>query len=212
MKLTLLCGSAMLVALAVPALAAEPSGGQSGAAANAKYLGSRACMPCHRTAAQGNMYNLWLQSQHAAAYDTLASARAREVGHRAGVANPQSDEKCLRCHVTAFGVPAARKHSRFKQEEGVGCEACHGAGELYKTKRVMCRLTAGEIAPASVGLTTPNEQVCVTCHNSQSPTWPGSFDYQEMVRKIAHPIPAARKQKIRTEGCGGAGAEAEEEG
>lgn len=212
----LLFGFVML-ALTAPVFAQGPQGGARGApgaaasAANAKYVGARACRACHRTAAQGNMYTIWERSQHAHAYDTLASARAREVGARVGVADPQNDAKCLECHVTAYGVPAARKHARFNQSEGVGCEACHGAGELYKVKRTMCGLVAGQIEPASVGLLKPNEQTCTRCHNQRSPTWPGSFNYQESLRKIAHPLPAARKQKIEQEGCGGAAAEGEGE-
>jgi hypothetical protein len=208
--------AAVAMALVAPTFAVgqtPPSGQAQGGArnvANAKYVGVRACRACHRTEAQGSMFTIWERSKHAHAYDTLASARAREVGARLGVTNPQTDGKCLVCHVTAYGVPPARKHLRFEQSEGVGCEACHGAGELYKTKRTMCQITAGQVDPASVGLVVPNERTCVRCHNDKSPTWPGSFNYEQMQRQIAHPIPAARKQKDKTEGCGAAGAAAGE--
>ena len=40
----------------------------------------------------------------------------------------------------------------------------------------------------SMGMALPTEDVCRKCHNSKSPTFK-SFDYDEAVKKIAHPDP-----------------------
>ena len=169
--------------------------------ARAKYLSARGCKPCHNTTSQGRMYKIWEASAHAAAYDTLGTPRGIQVGSEHGVTDPQNDEKCLRCHATASGVPDARRSRRVSESNGVTCESCHGAGQYYKAKKVMCRITAGTVDPASVAMIAADEATCVRCHNDQSPTWPGSFNYEEMAAKIAHPLPAARKQKITDEGC-----------
>jgi hypothetical protein len=63
----------------------------------------------------------------------------------------------------------------------------------------MVALTTGEIEPASVGLVIPDEKTCKTCHNEESPTFAG-FEYEEMVKKIAHPIPDAKKAEYKTGG------------
>ena len=189
-------------AVAAPALGDELPTAER--LANAKYFGYRACRPCHMSRAQGQMFKIWQGTEHAKAYDTLATPRALAVAREHGVESPQTDEKCLRCHASAAGLPDARKHSRFTVDEGVSCESCHGPGEFYKNKNTMCQVVAGIIDRAAVGMTAPTEEVCVRCHNSQSPTWPGSFNYAESVAKISHPLPAARRQKIQDEGCAAA--------
>jgi hypothetical protein len=187
------------LALAGIALAGDPPTAEQ--LAGAKYLGSRGCRPCHMSRAQGRMAKIWSDSPHAAAYDTLGTPRGLEVAQANGVGNPQTDDKCLRCHATAFGVEDSRRARRFGLEDGVSCESCHGPGQYYKKRGIMCQIVAGTLEGASVGLLAPDEEACVQCHNDQSPTWPGSFNFEEMLAKIAHPIPAARKQKITDEGC-----------
>jgi hypothetical protein len=40
------------------------------------------------------------------------------------------------------------------------------------------------------GLIIPDEALCRSCHNEESPTFKG-FNYEEYLAKIAHPVPAA---------------------
>jgi len=189
------------VGLAASAFAQDvdlPTGEQ---VANAKYVGARSCRACHNSVKQGRMYAMWQESKHSKAYELLATPEAMEVAQREGVENPQTHAKCLSCHVTAHNVPAERKHRRFSQEEGVGCESCHGPGEFYRKKAIMCLLTVGRIEPDAVGLVNPTEAVCVTCHNANSPTHAGEFNFEESVQQIAHPLPPERRQKVEEEGC-----------
>ncbi len=158
-----------------------------------RYVGVAKCKMCHRKAEQGEQYTIWSKTKHAKAYENLATPKAKELAKKAGVADPQKDGKCLKCHVTAYGVDPQYLGKKYKMEDGVGCESCHGAGGDYAKKSIMKKLTAGEITPESVGLTfPPDEKVCVKCHNDESPVFKG-FNFEEAKKKIAHPIPEARK-------------------
>ncbi len=163
------------------------------------YVGSAKCSMCHKTAAQGEQFPKWQASPHAKAYETLASAEAKEIGAKVGVDDPQKSDTCLRCHVTGHGKDASLFGEKYAVTDGVGCESCHGAGADYIKKATMEGLTSGTIEPASVGLTIPDEKTCVTCHNDKSPTFKG-FDFAKYSEKIAHPIPADRKAKYKTSG------------
>jgi hypothetical protein len=77
---------------------------------------------------------------------------------------------------------------KYKKEDGVSCESCHGAGGDYWTKQVMTDITAKKIDGATVGLVKPDEATCKKCHNEESPTFAG-FNFEEMSKKIAHPMP-----------------------
>ena len=51
-------------------------------------------------------------------------------------------------------------------------------------------LDDGSIDGATMGLWTPNEEVCKTCHNEKCPT-AKEFNYEERVKEFSHPYPAA---------------------
>jgi len=111
-----------------------------------------------------------------------------EVARKRGVEKPHEDPNCLRCHTIGYDAPAELRGKRFDLSEGVGCEACHGAGGDYYKSRIMRGLRSGIIEPASVGLIIPDEETCKKCHNEESPT-ATEFNFDKMWAKIAHPIP-----------------------
>lgn len=152
------------------------------------YVGSANCRMCHNKEVSGKQYELWQNSPHVKAYETLANEQSQAIAAEMGIADPQQADECLRCHVTAHGVPAERLGRRFSIEEGVGCESCHGPGSAYNKLPAKRRLMAGEIEPASIGLWEINEALCLECHNEESPTYKG-FDYEEALQAIAHPYP-----------------------
>lgn len=154
------------------------------------YEGAASCKKCHLTQKSGAAYKIWQGTKHAQAYQTLASPAALEIGKKLGIAEPQKSEKCLQCHVTAFGVDANRLGAKFSIEEGVGCEACHGPGSEYDAKTVMEGITNGSVKAASVGLIKPTEKDCVKCHNEKSPSYK-PFNFEKMAKEIAHPRPKA---------------------
>lgn len=151
-----------------------------------KYIGVKKCSMCHKSDAKGNQYGQWLSTKHAKAYETLGTDAAKETAQKAGVTvNPQEAPKCLKCHTTAFGVDAGLLDSSFSKEDGVQCEACHGAGSDYMAMSVM----QDKAKSVENGLIEPSADVCVKCHNEESPNFKG-FNFDEYYPKIAHPRPS----------------------
>jgi len=157
-------------------------------AAKPQYIGVQSCAKiCHKTAKQGQQLKIWEGSKHATAYVTLATPAAKEIAAKMKIADPQKADECLVCHTTAHGVAAELKGAKFSHEEGVGCEACHGPGSLYKKRTVM----KNREKAIAAGLVIPDKDACLACHNEKSPTYK-AFDYDARMKDIAHAKPAAK--------------------
>ncbi len=143
-------------------------------AQNYDYIGAPKCKMCHNKVDKGEQYNKWAKSPHANAYKTLASPKALEIAKAKGIANPQKDQKCLKCHTTPT----------LAAEEGVSCESCHGAGSAYKSAAIM----KSHEQSVKNGLIVPDKKLCVKCHNPESPTYK-SFDFASFSKKIEHNVP-----------------------
>lgn len=166
-----------------------------------KYLGSRACKNCHQHEKSGAQYQKWLKLKHAKAYKTLKTPEAIEVAAKRGVTNPHKSAKCLKCHVTAYGVDRKRLARKFKESDGVQCESCHGPGETHRKARIAAAMKAEggpgvpdvpvSVSPGEI-VAHVEETVCVKCHNSESPNFEG-FDFEKYKEKIAHPDPRKTK-------------------
>jgi hypothetical protein len=173
-------------------LALQDSPAQEKAAASEfQYGGVITCKPCHLTPKSGAQFKIWSASPHAKAYETLKTPAAKEAAKKMGIDDPATSDKCLKCHVTAHGVDAKLKGAKLTLEEGVSCEACHGPGSAYKGQKLMKDIYDGKVDGAKYGLIEPTEEVCVKCHNKESPTFKG-FNYKEDAAKIAHPVPKAK--------------------
>ncbi len=155
-----------------------------------EFIGVEKCKMCHKKPEQGEQYTKWMEGPHSKAYTTLASDKAKEIAKKMKIEDPQKADACLKCHATAHGVDAKLLGTKYKIEDGVGCESCHGAGGDYYKMTTMKAISAGEIEPASVGLIIPDEKLCVSCHNEESPTYK-EFVFKDRVKQIAHPIPKA---------------------
>jgi hypothetical protein len=153
-----------------------------------KYVGVKNCKMCHSSKKSGEAYKIWEASAHAKAYLTLASEESKAIAKKMSIDDPQKSDQCLSCHTTGHGQAASKFEKTYTQEEGVSCEACHGAGSAYNTMKIMKQITAGDVKGADYGLLQPNEANCKTCHNEKSPTFKG-FDFNEYVAMIAHPTP-----------------------
>jgi Cytochrome c554 and c-prime len=150
------------------------------------YIGADKCKMCHNSPAKGAQYTKWTESAHSKAYAVLASDEAKKIAAEKGIADPQKDDACLRCHVAGHGAPAAKLTDKYKVEDGVSCEACHGPGGDYWKMQVMKDKTQAMAA----GLVLPTEATCKECHNADSPTFKG-FDFAAAKAKIAHPLPGS---------------------
>jgi hypothetical protein len=116
--------------------------------------GSCAASACHNeqgsAGLRGREYALALErdaadprqrarDRHAQAYEVLFEPRARKIEltlHPNAVSpRPELDAVCLRCHVLpGYDTHPVRMRdgiAQFQLQDGVGCEACHGAAERW---------------------------------------------------------------------------------
>ena len=174
--LLLVAGLALMLGLPSVLQGAEPAH---------SFVGAEKCKMCHNSPAKGAQFAKWTETPHAKAFATLASEQAKKIAAAKGIADPQTADACLRCHVTGHGAPAPMLTDKYKKEEGVSCESCHGPGGDYWKMDVM----KDHAKAAAAGMILPTEATCKTCHNAESPTFKG-FDFAAAKAKIAHPNPA----------------------
>jgi len=154
------------------------------------YVGATVCKPCHNLPKTGKQYDIWASRKHAQAYLTLANEQSKKLAAEMKIKDAQKSEKCLKCHVTGYGVADSLLGAKYSVEEGVTCEACHGPGEKYKSMKIM---KDKELALKN-GLIVPTEELCVSCHNKESPTYK-PFKFAEAVKAIDHSYPPPPEEK-----------------
>ena len=155
-------------------------------AEDATIIGAAKCKMCHK-AKTGDQFKIWAESKHATSFATLKTEESIAIATEMGLGNPWEAPECLKCHVTqAFLGAELHAKTKYVDDEGVGCEACHGAGSEYKSKKVM----TDHDASIAAGLVLEGESSCVKCHNENSPTFKG-FEYEARWAEIVHPVPAA---------------------
>ncbi len=158
------------------------------AMAQNKYVGTKMCGACHKQEKTGAVYTVWEKSAHAKAYKTLLSEEANKIAKEKGLKKSAAESpECLKCHVTGGGA-ATNVDKTFSKEEGVTCEACHGAASGYKTIHNKPENKAKAKAAGLVEGNKEDSKPCETCHNPESPTYK-KFVMAEMWPKIAHGLP-----------------------
>jgi hypothetical protein len=155
---------------------------------NFKYIGASKCKQCHDKPASGQQYNIWAQSPHANAVKTLRGEKALAYAKAHNIADPAQDPWCLKCHSTKSNL-AVNLQAGITAEEGVSCESCHGPGSAYQTNKIM----KNKNLSLKKGMILPTSQVCEgLCHNNYNPFFK-PFDYDESIKKIAHPNPVVHQ-------------------
>ena len=145
-----------------------------------RYIGTLTCAACHKGPAMGYQFSKWRMSDHASACAVLASDHAYEIAKEQGLKDaPQTSQECLKCHTTAYHQPAKGVVESYSLYEGVGCEACHGAGSDYYPEAIMRDPRAAKAA----GLKEVTPQTCLGCHENAHGK---PFDFDEAMKKIAH--------------------------
>ena len=186
-----------VLALIVGAVLVVPTQSYAAAAvkkpiASSKYAGSKKCKMCHSKAKMaGTAYTTWAAASHAKAFEALKSDKAKEAATKLGVADPTTDERCLKCHTTPDLAPT----------EGVSCERCHGAAKAwYKThgkKNLAQRPSKEELTKAgkkdmtekAAGAEGPGvrEKLCLECHKKDPDNlFHKPFDFAKSWAKISH--------------------------
>jgi len=154
------------------------------------YVGVEVCGMCHKSEKAGKQLDIWKSSKHSQAYQALLTPAADSIAKSRGSSNPAiKTEECLSCHVTTYNVDASLIGPKYKKEDGVQCETCHGPGSNYKAISVM----KDKALAAANGLTlvTNLETFCVKCHNEKSPTYVKQ-DINVMWEKIKHTVPQSK--------------------
>jgi len=154
-----------------------------------KYAGVMACGGCHKGRMMGYQFSKWRLSPHASAYAILGSAAAGPIAKQMGVeGEPLTAPACLRCHATGYRDAAGGVLDTYSVHEGIGCEACHGAGSDYSPEAVM----RDPRAAARAGLKKVTRQTCLACHEKAHGK---PFDYDAALVRIAHPTRPPKQAK-----------------
>lgn len=158
----------------------------------ARYRGAENCRICHAGDATGDAYGTWTSSKHAKAYESLASDTAKRLAGELGIADPQTNARCLKCHSSAPEVAAKQLDAKFDRTLGVQCEACHGAAGKHLKKRVAAAASATNSLPTAPKLAEEirkgDAQLCLECHNKDCPAFK-AFCVNKRWAEIRHPDP-----------------------
>ena len=156
-------------------LAAEPTAAQT-PPSDAVHLGVASCAggPCHgntagvkNTGVLQNEYLTWQRlDKHAKAFTVLQGELGKRIARNLGLPAAEKAQVCLDCH--ADNVPAEQRGVQFHIEDGVGCEACHGAGQKWLGAHASGRIPHAQLV-GEFGLYPTDEplaraKLCVSCH------------------------------------------------
>jgi hypothetical protein len=156
--------------------------------------GSVKCGECHSLKINGNQQSVWESSRHSQAFKTLLTDKAREYTVKNNLPEPVKNEKCLKCHTTG-GFLNTGIAVTYNIEEGVGCEACHGAGSDYSPAEIM----KNEELFIKHGGEKGDAETCLECHSQKKnsekilkddscPFQDEDFDFKSAFEKIKHPV------------------------
>ena len=117
------------------------------------FVGTALCITYHAEPEE-----VWKKTKHPRAYASLV-----EVGK-------QNHLDCISCHVTGWQQPqGVCRIDQTAGREEVGCESCHGAGDVHSKN------------PTKENIARGDEKTCRGCHDREnSPT----FDFDRYVEKI----------------------------
>ena len=151
------------------------------------YVGTAVCGMCHKKEDAGQQLKIWQGSKHSQAYKTLQTEKADKIAKEKGFKTKAVNTKeCLKCHAIGYDLDASLLGKKFKVEDGVQCETCHGPGSDYKSKKIMKDRTLSK-EKGLIIYDNPKE-LCVKCHNDDSPVFKG-FNFEEAWAKIKHSKP-----------------------
>lgn len=154
-----------------------PATAAAATASEAQHLGVASCAgtTCHgRQEATGRIVRQdellrWQDESnasgaHSRAWRVLAEPKGRAIGRRLGI-DSTSAPMCLGCH--ADPAPVAARGPRFQLNDGVGCEACHGAASGWISSHYAVGAShAANVAAGLVALEQPRVRAakCLDCH------------------------------------------------
>jgi len=111
-------------------------------------------------------YVTWSRvDKHARAYNVLANDKSLRIARNLGIGKPSEAKLCLDCHT--HNIPKDLRGERFRLDDGVSCEACHGPSGRWLPSHVQDGAT--HEANLSAGLYPTADPVaraklCMSCH------------------------------------------------
>jgi hypothetical protein len=157
-----------------------------------QFIPTDNCLKCHevpgvRDAASGltdrvrmSEWKIWAeQDKHASAYKVLEEPRSQRIGQLMGKDVLAPTTGCIQCHtsnaVNELWSPACFRNGQNQfVQEGVSCQTCHGAAELWESEHIKAGWRAKSPAEkAEFGFNTmedPAERatMCTSCHIGSS--------------------------------------------
>lgn len=118
------------------------------------YVGSQKCLKCH-TGLTSPHVERWMRIKFKT-FDRVKEAPDYIAGNNA------YRKTCLKCHTTGYDESTG-KYS----EEGVTCEACHGAGEIFSYFMDIGKAPEGQKI-AKVGTYGTAFNICGPCHHTRN--------------------------------------------
>jgi len=125
-----------------------------------------AAKPLNDSKVMQNEFISWhREDHHARAYRSLLGEQGRKIAKNLGLESAANAPECLACHTNQ--VPAERRGKRYKVEDGVGCEACHGPASKWLGMHVTGEASREDNLKAGM---YPTEQpvaraeLCLSCH------------------------------------------------
>ncbi|PLX59660.1 MAG: cytochrome C554 [Sedimenticola selenatireducens] len=139
----------------------------------ATYEGKEVCIKCHDL--QGETFE---ETVHAKAFDSLkpkVKSEAKQLASLDPTKDYTNDTNCIGCHTTGYGEPGGYNTDLpgglAKALRGVTCEACHGAGSIFREQHGEAEnklKREGEYTDRKVliaaGQNYDYEAKCVACH------------------------------------------------
>ena len=123
---------------APPAPSSAPAGATAVDAAPLAGTAGCSARGCHGRIGPGpeavrqNEFSLWLgRDKHAQAYEALLGKQGGDIARKVfGEGHTASTEPaCLACHTNPHAAAGGSALLKEEQQQGVGCEACHGGAE-----------------------------------------------------------------------------------
>lgn len=150
-----------------------------------KYMGAGSCNAsgCHglldpkkkKFKILQNEYWLWnwnsadgrnkLDYGHSKAFENLKTSESRQMAKHLGLKSPETEPRCLACH--AVPVAEGRRGPNYELAEGVTCEGCHGAAELWlgpHTRKDWDKKKGAEYGMLDTKNLVKRAELCLRCH------------------------------------------------
>ena len=113
-----------------------------------------------------NEYVTWSRvDKHARAYKVLSNEQSARIARNLGIGNAWEAKICVDCH--AHNIPKDKRGERFRFDDGVSCEACHGGAQRWLPKHVEDGATHANNVGAGMYPTddpTARTNLCLSCH------------------------------------------------